>query len=255
LTPGSKAALLALCLASPVSWAQRELDADLAILDQARLVAAGERVAIHQRGVAVEPAFLQLAEAAYRRLDSLTGRGATVAALGPKIHIYVSDMRAASHVWRAYDHPSDPKAIVFLNRRAYEGAIRGDNATYAHEMAHLFTWRYSSHSLREGLADFLALQIHPGAAVGPNPPGFESEPVPVEVTPYLGTRLPPPPQVSSDEHFRQSYYAASYRFVKFLVARAGMQTFLKLYDSADPEAEYAGLYGASRQELVREAVR
>ena len=67
--------------------------------------------------------------------------------------------------------------------------------------------------------------------------------------------VPPPPQVSSDEHFRQGYYAVSYRFVKFLVARAGMQTFLKLYDSADPEAEYAGLYGASRQELVREAVR
>jgi hypothetical protein len=164
-------------------------------------------------------------------------------------------MRAPSHVWRGYDHPSDPKAIVFLNRRAYEGAMRGENATYAHEMAHLFTWRYSSHSLREGLADYLALQIHPGAAVGPNAAGFESGAVPAEVTPYLGTRLPPPPQVASDQEFRRGYYAASHRFVKFLVARGGMETFLKLYDSVDPEAEYAGLYGASRQELVREALR
>jgi hypothetical protein len=255
LTPGSRSALVALCLASPLAWAQRGLEADLAILDQSRLVASGERVAIHQGNIAVEPAFLQLAEEAYRRLESLTGRGSAVAALGPKIHIYVSDMRAPSHVWRGYDHPGDPRPLVFLNRRAYEGAMRGENATYAHEMAHLFTWRYSSHSLREGLADYLALQIHPGAAVGPNTAGFESAPVPVEVTPYLGTRLPPPPPVVSDESFRRGYYAASYRFVKLLVARAGMETFLKLYDSADPEAEYAGLYGASRQDLVREALR
>src|SRR5207302_2289985 len=139
----------------------------------------------------------------------LTGRALDVAALGPKIRIYVSDAVTISHVWKGYAHPTDPKGIVFLSPRAYEDGLKRINATYAHEMAHLFTWRFSSHTLREGLADFLALQIHPGAAVGPNPAGFESEPVPVEVTPYLGTRLPPPPQVSSDEHFRQGYYAAS----------------------------------------------
>ena len=246
--------LLALWFASSVSWAQGGIG-DLSIIDQSRIVASGERVVIHARQVAVDAAFLQLAEEAYRRIDALTGRGAAVAALGPKVHIYVADMRGPSHVWRGYDHPNEPKAIIFLNRRAYEGAMRGDNATYAHEMAHLFAWRYSSHTLREGLADYLALQIRPGAAVGPNPPGFESSPVPDAVTPYIGTRLPPPPQVTSDQDFRRAYYAAGYRFVRLLVARGGMQTFLKLYDSADPEAEYAGLYGATRQELVREALR
>jgi hypothetical protein len=43
--------------------------------------------------------------------------------------------------------------------------------------------------------------------------------------------------------------------VKFLVTRGGMETFLKLYDSADPEAEYAKLYGAERAVLVREALK
>jgi len=247
--------LLALSTASSVSWAQRGIEADLSIVEQSRLVASGERVVIHQRNLPVDPAFLQLAEEAYRRIDALTGRGTAVAALAPKVHIYVADIRGPSHVWRGYDHPGDPKAMIFLNRRAYEGAMRGDNATYAHEMAHLFTWRYSSHTLREGLADYLALEIRPGAAVGPNASGFESSPVPAAVTPYVGTRLPPPPQVISDPEFRQAYYAAGYRFVKLLVARGGMETFLKLYDSSDPEGEYAKLYGAERAELVREALR
>lgn len=247
--------LLALCLASPVSWAQRGIDPDLDIIDQSHVVAAGDRVVLHARRVPVDSAFLKLAEEAYRRIDALTGRGAAVAALGPKVHIYVADTRRPSHVWRGYDHPSEPKAIIFLNRAAYEGAMRGDNATYVHEMTHLFTWRYSSHTLREGLADYAALEIRPGAAVGPNPAGFESAPIADAVTPYIGTRLPAPPPVTSDPEFRRGYYAASYRLVKLLVARGGMQTFLKLYDSADPEAEYARLYGAERAELVREAVR
>jgi hypothetical protein len=247
--------LLALCFAAPAAWAQRGMEADLGIIDQSSRVAAGERVVIHQRNVTVDPAFLPLAEEAYRRLDALTGRGATVAALGPKVHIYVADMRAPSHVWLSYDHPSDPKATIFLNRPAYEGAMRGDNASYVHEMAHLFTWRYSSHTLREGLADYLALEIRPGASVGPNPAGFESAPVPNAVTPYVGTRLPPPPQVISDPEFRRGYYTAGYRFVRFLVVRGGMKTFLKLYDSPDPEGEYQRLYGANRAELVREALK
>ena len=247
--------LFALLAASSVSWAQRGIDPDLDIMDQSRVVASGERVVIHARQVPVDAAFLTLAEEAYRRIDALTGRGAAVAALGPKVHIYVADIRRASHVWRGYDHPSEPKALIFLNRPAYEGAMRGDNATYAHEMTHLFAWRYSSHTLREGLADYVALEIRPGAAVGPNPAGFDSAPIPDAVTPYVGTRLPAPPQVTSDPDFRRAYYAASYRLVKLLVARRGMETFLKLYDSADPEAEYARLYGAERAELVREALK
>ena len=246
---------LALLAASSVSWAQRGINPDLDIIDQSQVVASGERVVVHSRRIPVDAAFLQLAEDAYRRIDALTGRGAAVAELGPKVHIYVADMRGPSHVWRGYDHPSEPKAILFLNRAAYEGALRGDNATYAHEMTHLFTWRYSSHTLREGLADYAALDIRPGAAVGPNPPGFESAPIPDAVTPYIGTRLPAPPQVTSDPDFRRAYYAASYRLVKLLVTRRGMETFLKLYDSVDPEAEYARLYGVERAALVREALK
>jgi hypothetical protein len=41
--------------------------------------------------------------------------------------------------------------------------------------------------------------------------------------------------------------------VKFLVEKAGMETFMKLYDSEDPESAIAALYGGSREGLVRSA--
>lgn len=75
-----------------------------------------------------------------------------------------------SHVWQGYAHQADPRAVIFLNPRAYHGARTGSNATLAHELTHLFTWRYGSHSLREGLADFVARAVMPGAAVGPSGP-------------------------------------------------------------------------------------
>jgi len=112
---------------------------DEAILQRASLVAEGDRVALYQDGVSVPSAFLYVAEEACRKLEALTGRKLDTATLGPKIRIYVSRAVAVSHVWRGYDHPRDPRGIVFLNLRAYEGAMRGGgNATYVHELAHLY---------------------------------------------------------------------------------------------------------------------
>jgi len=154
-------------------------------------------------------------------------------------------------VWRGYEHPSDPKAVLFLNPRVAEAALGGANATYAHELAHLLTWRFHSHTLREGLADYLALQLHPGAAVGPNIQGYASPPsVAPEIEDYLGTTKAPPIAVTSDIAFRRAYYYASYRFVRYLIERAGIAVFLTLYDAKDPESEFQRLYGAGRKELV-----
>ena len=59
----------------------------------------------------------------------------------------------------------------------------------------------------------------------------------------------------NDTQFRRAYYFASYRFVRFLVERAGMATFLKVYEARDPENEFLRLYGASRKELVLAAAK
>ena len=247
--------LAALCAVCSGAWAQRGFPVgDAQIVEQAQLVASGERVEIYQHGLRVDPAVLKLAEDAYRQLETLTGRKLDTATLGPKIRIYVSDSVGISHVWRGYQHPHDPKGIIFLNPRVYLGALSGRNAIYVHEMAHLFTWRYQSHTLREGLADYLALRVLPGAAVGPNPDGYNSSlRIPAEVLEYLGTTKPPPAWVVSDPRMRVAYYFASYRFVNYLVENGGMERFLALYDSENPESEMAKLYGASREDLIRRA--
>lgn len=247
-------ALLLSALAS--AWAQRPRPTpDDQIVQQAELMASGDRVEIYQHGIRVAPAFLKLAEETYGRLEILTGRKLDTATLGPKVRIYVSDAVAVSHVWRGYNHPGDPRGIVFLAARAYQGALRGANATYAHELAHLFTWRYSSHTLREGLADYLALKIHPGAGVGPNADGYDtSARIPQDILDCLGTTRPPPGAVTSDAWFRRLYYFASYRFVEHLIESRGMDAFMRLYDAENPESELQTLYGAGREELVRRAL-
>ena len=247
------ALLLALGGGLPAS-AQRRVASDTQILAEATLVASGDRVEIFQHGVPVAPAFLKAAEDAYGRLETLTGRPLDTATLGPKIRIYVSRGVTVSHVWNGYGHPKDPKGVVLLSARAYEGALTRTNATYVHEMAHLFTWRYHSHTLREGLADYLALEIHPGAGVGPNAEGYDvSMAIPPEVTECLGTTKSPPEFLMSDSSRRRAYYFASYRFVKSLILTAGMETFLRLYESPSTEAALPRLYGASREEMVRRA--
>jgi hypothetical protein len=247
--------LASIVVATPVSAQRRPVAAsDPEVVAQSTLVTSGERVEIYQHGVAVSPAFLRLAEDAYRRLEALTGRALDTATLGPKVRIYVSDAVRVSHLWRGYNHPTDPRGIVLLSARAYEDGLKTINATYVHEMAHLFTWRYRSHTLREGLADHLALQVHPGAGVGPNPRGYDrSMKIPPEVIECLGTTTPPPAWVTTDPERRSAYYYASYRFVKSLIDAAGMEVFLRLYDSPNTEDALVTLYGASRRELLRRA--
>ena len=237
--------------AAPADLAAR----DAAIVADAVLVAEGESIALYGHGVTPDAAFLDTAERALERMEALLGRGLDSATLGERVRIYVSADTTVSHVWLGYDHPRDPQGALFVNPKIAHLGVAGRNATYAHELAHLLTWRYASHTLREGLADWLALAVHPGAGVGPNPDADASPaPVPDEVAALLGTDAPPPDALSSDPAFRAAYYAASRRFVAHLVERAGIATFLELYDAGEPEALYQRLYGASREALVREAL-
>ena len=107
---------------------------------------------------------------------------------------------------------------------------------------------------RRGLADYLALQVHPGAGVGPNADGYDRRmTIPPEVAECLGTTKAPPAWLGSDIDLRRAYYFVSYRFVRALIEQAGMTTFLRLYDSDSTENELVTLYGATRDELVRRA--
>jgi hypothetical protein len=224
------------------------------VVRQSALVVSGNRVEIYQHGITVDPKLLEILEEAYARVEALTGRKLDTATLGPRVRVYVSDAISVSHVWNGYEHPRDPRGIILLNRRAYLGALSGTNATYAHEMTHLFTWRYSSHTLREGIADYVAVAVRPGAGVGPNAQGHDlSARIPKEVVDCLGTTQPAPAWLTGDATYRRFYYLASYRFVKSLIEDKGMEVFMRLYDSERPETEMPALYGASREDLIRRA--
>lgn len=224
------------------------------IVAEAQMVESGEHVEVYQHRLVVNPAFLKLAEDAYQKLEQLMGVKYDEATLGRKVRIYISDFVSVSHVWKGYNHPTEPKGIIFLNQRVYLGALKGTNATYIHEMAHLFSWRFQSHTLREGLADYMALKILPGTGVGPSAEGYDwSTAIPSEVIEYLGTTRPPPQWVTTDAVKRRAYYFASYRLVKYLIDTKGLETFMKLYKSDSPETEVRSLYGLSREEAIRAA--
>ena len=229
---------------------------DEQVVERAQLVASGAHIEIHQHGAVIEPSFLKMMESAYEEVQRVTGLKLDTAILGSKVRVYVSDAIGVSHVWRGYQHPSDPKAIILLNLRAYHGAMGGKNATYAHELTHLFTWRYHSHTLREGIADYVALKIFPGAAVGPNTGREDSSRrnIAPEIIEHLGTTKPAPEWVSTDPTRRSDYYFASYRLVKYLVESKDLKTFWKLYASENPEIDIKSLYGLDRNEAVQAAL-
>lgn len=227
-------------------------DGDAQIVSRARFVAAGELIELHEDGIQVDPAFIGTLEDAYRRIEKLLARPFDKKTLGSPVRVYVTDAEVVSHVWNGYGHPQDPRGVLFLNRTAYEGGVQRTNATFAHELTHLFTWRFYSHTLREGLADYIALTLYPGTAVGPNQAGYDlSASLPAEVLDVLGTSAAPPSWVRTDRRMRGLYYAGSYRLVKLLIGKGGLPMFLRLYDAPDPEAAYVQLYGAPRAALLK----
>ena len=234
----------------------RRAISDEQIVRQAQLVARGDYVEIYQHGVTVEPSFLKIMEHTYGEVGRVSGLQFDTKTLGSKVQVFVSDGVNISHVWKGYQHPSDPRAIIFLNLRAYHGAMAGKNATHAHELTHLFTWRYHSHTLREGIADYVALKIIPGAAVGPNarPDDTARRSIAPEILDHLGTTTPAPDWVSTDPNRRSDYYFASYRFVKYLVESKDLETFWKIYASENPETDIKSLYGLDRKEAVEAAL-
>ncbi len=249
----------ALLLALFPVWLQAQpmaKNTDAQIMQAARLVASVGRVDLYEHRTTVSPELAKLADSAITRMEAALGRTWDTASLGERARVYVSADTRVSHVLGGYEHQNNPRAVLFLNPMVAQMALSGRNATYAHELAHLLTWRYHSHTLREGLADFLALQLHPGAGVGPNREGYTTfPPVADGVLEVLGTTAVPPAKLLHDQAFRESYYASSYRLVRYLINTGGMPKFLDLYATPEPEVAFKQLYGEERTALVAAALR
>lgn len=269
------------------------------VVQHAKLFASSGRVQLYQHGVADEklPLLEPLAGAADRALNVLEfilERPLDTDALGTPVRIYISPDINNGHVWRGYRHPADPKAIIFLPPQRAADSVRNKNSVEVHEMTHLMTWRYHSHTLREGLADYLAFSVRPGThyhapkakpsgdfsmtkaieslgakALGlfgvghalqtPKPEHVNalaniSETSVLAITERLGTTQPPPDNIFGHSFFRSAYYQASYEFVNHFIELGGLDRFLSLYAAENPEALYEPLYGKKREQLVTEAL-
>jgi hypothetical protein len=229
---------------------------DAQIMQEARPVASSGRVDLYEHRISIDPELATLSDRAITQMEAILGRHWDTRTLGERVSVFVSSETRVSHVLGGYEHQNDPRPILFLNPLVARMALVGKNATYAHELAHLLTWRFHSHTLREGLADFLALQLHPGAAVGPNRAGYSSFPPLAEgVAELLGTSAVPPPILTQDQAFRESYYASSYRLVRHLIEVGGLPKFLELYAARNPESAFKQLYGQDRSTLVAAALK
>jgi hypothetical protein len=224
-------------------------NADEKVLSRAKLVNQNDKLEIYRDGAEVDQGFITNIEQLFAAIEAQLGRKFDEASLGKKIRIVVSDRVRVSHVWRGYQHMHDPKPIIFLNIRAYQGFQSKSNATLIHEMTHLFTWKYNSHSLREGLADYVARSIMSNTAVGPN----EVNAIPKKVDwalKYLASDHPAPMQLLTNAEFRKDYYLLSYVVVKALIERTSMSEFLKFYDSPYSDALFQASFGIKRTDLI-----
>jgi hypothetical protein len=242
---------LMLALSVTISYAQRREHPDAVVLNRAKLVNQTERVEVYRDDVEVGESLVIAIDQLYTAIESHLGRKLDTNTLGKKIKVVVSSHVRVSHVWHGYQHMSDPQAVIFLNTRAYNGFTSRTNATLVHELTHLFTWKYNSHSLREGIADYVARAVMPNTAVGPNE--ANAVPVPVEwAFKYLGSNHPPPAELGSDPEFRKIYYFSSYVLVKALIERASMKEFMKFYDSVYSEALFESTFKVKRLDLICE---
>ena len=231
--------------------AQSGLVKDGQIVKEATLVADGRRAALYQHGEPIDPALVNVLEAAIDSIERTLKLKFFTAQPESKIQVFVSDKVAVAHVWNGYRHVNDPRPILFLPARIIPGIMRGQNATHIHELTHLMMWNYSSHTLREGLADFVSLSICPGCTIGPNNYSSRAPSVFHEVEEFLGSAKSAPQWVISDQMRRRAYYYASYKFVSSLIALKGMATFLEFYGAPDPEESIQRYYGMSREEAAR----
>ncbi len=224
---------------------------DAIVLNKAKLVSQTDRIEVYRDDMDVEDGFIATIDQLYTAIEGQLGRKFDVATLGKKIKIVVSNNVRVSHVWRGYQHMNDPQAVIFLNARAYNGFKSKSNATLVHELTHLFTWRYNSHSLREGIADYVARAVMPGTAVGPNEANATITRVDWAFK-YLGSSHPAPPELTTDAEFRKQYYFLSYVLVKALIEKTSMTEFLKFYDGAYSDSLFESTFKVKRLDLICE---
>ena len=217
----------------------------------------------------VAPGALSQAEAAAFAAELDAGTASLAALLGggldrehyryDRVQVFVSRRIGVSHVYAGYAHPRFDKPYLFLDA----GKVRDGGAPYLHELAHILAWRFGSHSLREGFATYLALEVS-AAGVGSSGGLFgmtdraaadslaralRDTPGGRAALPWIGRGGYADASVTSTENMqsRAAYYVLGQSFVRFLVERLGMAGFRRVLEAQDTDAAFAAT-GRSAEE-------
>ncbi|GHE32499.1 hypothetical protein [Vulcaniibacterium thermophilum] len=165
-----------------------------------------------------------------------------------RLHVFVASGIGASHVYAGYDHMAHDRPYLFFDLRK----VRRGDAPFAHELAHVLVWRFGSHSLREGLATYVELELaargeasasglfgmHDADSAESRAAAIARSDAGLRVLPWIGRNGHADAAVTSleDESSREAYYVLSQSFVRYLVTSLGLATVLDVHADADPEA-------------------
>jgi hypothetical protein len=162
-----------------------------------------------------------------------------------------------SHVYGGYDHPRYDKPVVFLKNA--QAASR--TTPVLHEMTHIIAWKFSSHSLREGLANYMQLTNAPLAGYPAYPPrkmadnmaskALESE-YGESLFATLGKDGVDSLTLPTDPKSRPQFYAVSQSFTQYLIEKKGLAVFMKIYSAPSAEKACRKLTGKDLDEWKEE---
>ena len=279
LRPVPTLALLLVLAAEPAVAQRARGTADVAASDDsisALLMREGTRYEAPHAVLWVAHGALSDAEAAAFAAELDAGVQALAALLGAgldrehyrddRVQVFVSGRIGVSHVYAGYAHPSFDRPYLFLNA----GKVRDGSAPYLHELAHILAWRFGSHSLREGFATYLALEVS-AAGVGRSGDLFGMSdraaadslarallPTPAgqAALPWIGRSGYADESVTSTENpeSRAAYYVLGQSYARFLVERLGMAAFLRVLQAQDTDAALAAT-GRSGEEWRNDWLR
>jgi hypothetical protein len=188
--------------------------------------------------------FLEHLESAYKGIENKIGKSFDAIYYKNKsIEVFLSPKKIISHVYGGYRQRHYSTPWIFLPVRM----VKWGFSPYSHELTHLFTWNFTSHSLREGLACWMQIQLaEQGMGLKTHIHRFENrheadsivrliiqdkEFIPV-IRSIARTGLPSPKITKPGGSNRSKYYTACYSFVAYLLDSVSMVEFMQLY-SAD----------------------
>lgn len=199
-------------------------------------------------------AFAEALNQGIEQIEELTGQVFDTAYYSSsRIEYFVSEYTTVSHVYNGYRHNSGERLpyIFFSAKRFVAGAV-----PYLHETTHLILRSFQSLWLREGMAEWVAMQV--GKSSGRHVAFYATDDHSNELPALLNDAashhavqligLDGIPSFESTED-RRRFYAFSTSFVQYLATFLGKEQLLELYFAPSTRKRLEEISGRSLEAL------